>query len=53
MGMVNFNPHSRKGSDAAYLLITDDMLEDYAGYTQEKFCDCTGYPKDLITLRLK
>jgi len=38
---------------AAYLLITDDMLEDYAGYTQEKFCDCTGYPKDLITLRLK
>ncbi len=38
---------------AAYLLITDDMLADYAGYTQEHFCSCTGYPKELIELRLK
>jgi len=38
---------------AAYLLITDDMLSDYAGYTQEQFCQCTGYPKELIELRLK
>lgn len=38
---------------AAYLLITDDMLVDYQGYTQEYFCCCTRYPKELIELRLK
>ncbi|MGN0406193.1 MAG: ImmA/IrrE family metallo-endopeptidase [Bariatricus sp.] len=38
---------------AAYLLITDDMLRDYAGRTMEQFCCCTGYPKELIELRLK
>ena len=37
---------------AAYLLITDDMLTDYMGYTQEHFCSCTGYPKELVKLRL-
>lgn len=37
---------------AAYLLITDDMLAEYAGYTEEQFCNCTGYPKELIELRL-
>ncbi len=37
---------------AAYLLITDDMLMDYKGYTQEYFCKCTGYPKELLNLRL-
>lgn len=38
---------------AAYLLITDDMLKEYVDYTQERFCACTGYPKELIELRLK
>lgn len=38
---------------AAYLLISDDMLKDYAGYTQEYFCACTGYPGELVELRLK
>lgn len=38
---------------AAHLLITDDMLEDFRGYTQEQFCNCTGYPKELIELRLR
>ena len=38
---------------AAYLLITNDMLSDYTGYTQEHFCKCTGYPQELIELRLK
>lgn len=38
---------------AAYLLISDDMLQDYTGYTQDQFCQCTGYPKELIELRLK
>lgn len=37
----------------AYLLITDNMLHDYAECTREQFCDCTGYPKELIELRLK
>lgn len=38
---------------AARLLIPDDILTSYSGYTQEKFCDCTGFPKELIELRLK
>jgi Zn-dependent peptidase ImmA (M78 family) len=38
---------------AAHLLITDDMLQDYKGHTREQFCNCTGYPEQLIDLRLK
>ena len=38
---------------AAELLIDADMLEDYSAYTKEDFCRCTGYPKELIELRLK
>ncbi len=38
---------------AAHLLITDEMLEEYTGCTEEQFCNCTGYPKELIKLRLK
>ncbi len=38
---------------AAQLLITDEMLSDYKGCTRRQFCDCTGYPKELIELRLK
>lgn len=37
----------------AYLLITEELLEDYAGCTREQFCDCTGYPQELLELRLK
>ncbi len=37
---------------AAYLLITDDMLLDYADFTKEQFCNSTGYPMELIELRL-
>lgn len=37
---------------AAYLLITDDMLNEYQGYTKEHLCLCTGYPKELIEMRL-
>ncbi len=37
---------------AAYLLISDDMLQDYTGFTKEQFCSCTGYPMELIELRL-
>ena len=38
---------------AANLLISDDMVKEYAGLTVNQFCDCTGYPPELIELRLK
>lgn len=38
---------------AAHLLITDDILKEYARYTQKQFCNSMGYPKELIELRLK
>lgn len=38
---------------AAYLLISDDMLHSYTECTQAQFCNCTGYPKELIELRIK
>lgn len=38
---------------AAHLLISDEMLKDFSGYTKEQFCQCTGYPEELIELRLK
>ncbi len=37
---------------AAFLLIDDDMLEEFYGYTEEQFCNCTGYPLELLGLRL-
>lgn len=38
---------------AAFLLIGDDLLLEYEEFTREQFCDCTGYPEELINLRLK
>lgn len=38
---------------AAYLLITDEMLEEYSECTREYFCAYTGYPEELIELRLR
>lgn len=37
---------------AAYLLISDDLLSQYEGYTKEQFCHSTGYPYELLELRL-
>lgn len=37
---------------AAYLLIPDDMLQDFTSFTKEQFCSCTGYPMELIELRV-
>lgn len=37
---------------AARLLITEQLIHDFEGYTREQFCDCTGYPEELIKLRL-
>ena len=38
---------------AAHLLISEELLTQYWGYTEEQFCQCTGYPKELLELRLK
>lgn len=38
---------------AAQLLIADELLQSFSGHTTEQFCDCTGYPKELIELRLE
>ena len=38
---------------AAELLIPDDMLREYSGCTSDQFCACTGYPKELIDIRIK
>lgn len=37
---------------AAFYLITDDMLQEYKGFTIEQFARCTGLDKALIELRL-
>lgn len=37
---------------AAHLLITDDLLKEYAGYTGEQFCAGTGFPEEILNLRL-
>lgn len=51
--LLNSKIERRANLFAAYLLIGDDMLKDYSGYTKEQFCQCTGYPEELIELRLK
>ena len=38
---------------AAELLIGNDIIEEYRHCTLDHFCSCTGYPKELIELRLK
>lgn len=37
---------------AAYLLVTDDLLQEYRDFTIEQLCNGTGYPMELIKLRL-
>lgn len=51
--LLNSKLERRANLFAAYLLIDDEMLVEYKGYTKEQFCNCTGYPKELIELRLK
>ena len=38
---------------AAHLLISDEMLQEYAGFTKDQFCACTVYPMELIDLRIQ
>ena len=51
--LLNSKIERRANCFAAHLLISDEMLLEYAGCTREQFCLCTGYPKELIDLRLK
>lgn len=51
--LLNSRIERRANLFAAYLLITEDMLNGYAGYSEDQFCQCTGYPKELIELRIK
>lgn len=37
---------------SAYLLISDDTLEMCNGITIDSFCNSTGYPKELVSLRI-
>lgn len=51
--LLNSKIERRANRFAAYLLIDDGMLQDYVGCTREQFCYCTGYPEELIELRLQ
>ena len=51
--LLNSKIERRANRFAAYLLIDNDTLEYYADCTKEQFCNCTGFPKELIELRLQ
>ena len=51
--LLNSRIERRANLFAAHLLISDEMLNEYVGYTEDQFCICTGYPKERIELRLK
>lgn len=51
--LLNSKIERRANCFAAHLLIDDDMMEHYGNFTKEQFCNCTGFPKELIELRLK
>lgn len=51
--LLNSKLERRANLFAAYLLISDDMLNEYAGYTEDQFYQCTGCPRELIEVRLK
>lgn len=51
--LLNSRIERRANLFAAHLLISDEMLDEYTGCTEDQFCACTGYSKELIELRLK
>ena len=51
--LLNSKLERRANLFAAYLLIPNEMMEEYAEYTISQFCNSTRYPKELIELRLK
>lgn len=50
--LLNSRFERRANIFAAHLLIDESMLLDFAGYTKEQFCSCTGFPEELLELRL-
>lgn len=51
--LLNSKFERRANTFAAHLLIDDNLLLGYRDFTWEQFSDCTGYPEELIKLRLK
>ncbi len=51
--LLNSKIEQRANLFAACLLITDEMLQEYSGFTINQFSECTGYPKELIQMRLR
>ena len=51
--LLNSKIERRANTFAAYLLIDDDTLDEYKGFTKEQFSNSTGIPMELIDLRLK
>lgn len=51
--LQNSKLERRANTFAAYLLIDDNLLSEYKTFTWEQFCYCTGYPEELLKLRLK
>lgn len=51
--LLNSRLERRANLFAAYLLISDDLIAEFSGYTMEQMSLCTNYPKELIELRLK
>lgn len=51
--LLNSRLERRANLFAAFLLIPNDLIVEYEGYTLEQISGCTGYPEELIELRLK
>lgn len=51
--LLNSKIERRANLFAAYLLITNDMIHDFREFSIQQFSDCTGYPEELIKLRIK
>ncbi|MCC8024290.1 MAG: ImmA/IrrE family metallo-endopeptidase [Clostridium sp.] len=51
--LLNSKIERRANCFAAYLLITEGILTNYKECTIEQFCNCSGFPEELIELRLK
>ena len=50
--LLNSRIERRANLFAAYLLITDEMLTEYAGCTISQFSACIGVPEELVKLRI-
>ena len=51
--LLNSRFERRANLFAAYLLISSDMLQEYEGHTADQFARCTGYPAELLALRME